>query len=426
MRLKFEHTEERLTRRTGLVLIDRFGKRHKLSTKLDHAFPQPGSNRGKSASEYILTLVEMLIDGAMHLEDVRSFAADDAYQTMTHHEHYPTSDAIGNWLRRHGGKDGEQRLWSVITDLTTALTTERELTLDIDAVFIEANKGDATMSYHGERGYYPLVGVCPDLGVFIGSRFQQGNVSPQSDLVSFLQRCCQSLDGRIAIVRSDSAAYNHEVINECVAQGRCFSITADHDEAVMAMIRTIPASDWRKGTSRDGTEAEYDIAETVHTMHQTPQAFRLVVKRTWREKQADLFDGNYSYWIIATNIPVEEKNTQALIHFHEQRGEAERMFGELKEYYNLNHLPCGQMNANTLYFTIGLLAYNLVHLLKRHYFGAEWKNKSIRSLRYWWLHVAARLSTHARYMIAHVAMPKELFECFHSIYLRLTLQPAPA
>ena len=116
-------------------------------------------------------------------------------------------------LRRHGGPDGEGRLWTVITELLSKLTTDKNLTLDIDTTLIEADKGDAEMSYKGLRGYQPLLGMCVEAGLCVGSRFQQGNISPQSDLASFIRECCQRLPDRITTVRSDSAAYNHDVIN---------------------------------------------------------------------------------------------------------------------------------------------------------------------------------------------------------------------
>jgi len=42
----------------------------------------------------------------------------------------------------------------------------------------------------------------------------------------------RALPDRIRTVRSDSAAYNHEVINDYFACDRLFSITADLNEAV--------------------------------------------------------------------------------------------------------------------------------------------------------------------------------------------------
>lgn len=425
MPLKLERTDERLTRRTGLILVNRFGEKINLASKINRAFREPGSNRGFDASDYVLTLTEMLIDGATTLEDVRLFENDEAYKEMAEVRHYPTSDAIGDWLRRHGGTDGESRLWSVISSVIQTMSGGSGLTLDIDGTLIEADKGDAQMTYKDFRGYHPLVGGSVELGLFASSRFQHGNAAPQQELVSFIHECVNNLPGTFSTIRSDSAAYNHVVINDCFANGRRFTITADHDVAVMAAVAKIPQTAWKQGRFDDGTRADYEVAETVHTMNHGTHAFRLVVKRTRRHHQDDLFDGNYHYWIIATNIPEQEKEAQAIIHFHNGRGEFEKMIGELKHHYGLEHLPCGQFSANSLYFTIGMLAFTLVQLLKRHYFGAEWKKKSVRSLRYYWLHLPSRIVSHARYTIAKVAIIPDLFEELLRIYLQLCLAPAP-
>ncbi len=99
MPLKFEHTTERLTRRTGLILVNRFGERLSLPSKINRAFRAPGSHHAFDASEYVLTIAEMLIDGATCLEDIRLFENDEAYKELAEIRHYPTSDAIGDWLR---------------------------------------------------------------------------------------------------------------------------------------------------------------------------------------------------------------------------------------------------------------------------------------------------------------------------------------
>ena len=425
--LKLEHTDERLTRRTGLILINRFGDKINLPQKINRAFREPGSNRGLEASEYVLSIAEMLIDGATCLEDVRLFENDEAYKEMAEIKHYPTSDAIGDWLRRHGGPDGERRLWTVLSSINQSGMTGGKssgLTLDIDGTLIEADKGDAEFTYKGFRGYHPLLGGSLELGLFVGSRFQQGNAVPQADLVSFIHDdCLKNMPGTFNTIRSDSAAFNSEVINYCFKQNLRFSITADHDVAVMEAVAKIPESEWYQGKNDDGSVASYQVAETVHSLDKTTHSFRLVIKRMKDAHQQDLFNGPYRYWIISTNIPQREKDAQAIIHFQNQRGEFEKMIGELKHHYGLDHFPCGQFNANALYFTIGILAFTLVQLLKRDYFGAEWKKKSVRSLRYYWLHVPSRIVSHARYTIAKVAMARILFEQLLSIYLRLSLAP---
>ncbi len=426
MPLKLEQTDERLTRRTGLILVNRFGDKINLASKIDRAFREPGSNRGLKPSEYVLSIAEMLIDGATCLEDIRLFEDDEAYKELAEVKHYPTSDAIGDWLRRHGGADGERRLWTVLSPLIQLLTGGSGRTLDIDGTIIEADKGDAQMTYKGFRGYHPLVGGSTELGLFVSSQFQQGNLSPQQGLVGFIGQCVANSPGTFSTVRSDSAAFNRYVINYCITHGLRFTITADHDVAVMETISKIPPNDWKQGRNDDGSTADYQVAGTVHVMSGVAQPFRLAIKRTRNTRQDDLFNGPYKYWAIATNIPEEEKDAQAILDFHNGRGEFEKMIGELKHHYGLDHLPCGQFSANSLYFTIGILAFTLVQLLKRHYFGPEWKKKSVRSLRYRWLHLPSRIVSHARYTVAKIAIAPALFEYFLSIYLKLSLSPLPS
>src|SRR6267143_495781 len=423
MDVKLERTDERLTRRTGLVLVNRFGDTIKLRSKINRAFREPGSNRGLEASEYVLSLAEMLIDGATYLEDIRLFQDDEAYKELVEVKDYPTSDALGDWLRRHGDRDGEKRLWTVISSVIQTMTGGSGLTLDIDGTLIEADKGDAQMTYKGFRGYHPLVGGSVELSLFTGSQFQQGNAAPQAELINFIDCCRTNVPGRFSTIRSDSAAFNSSVINHCFGEGLRFSITADRDSAVMESITRIPENEWIAAKYEDGSPADYEVSETIHVMDDVQKPFRLVAKRTKSSRQEDLFTGGYKYWIIATNIPHTEKDAQAIIHFQNKRGEFEKMIGELKHHFGLDHLPCGQFSANCLYFTIGILAFTLIQLLKRHYFPDDWRKKSIRSLRYHWLHLPSRIVSHARYIIAKIAVTPLIFQQLLRIYLALCLAP---
>jgi len=424
MRVKLEHTSERLTRRSGLILVNKFNNRIDLPIQIDKEFPEPGSNRGKRASEYVMPLIEMFIDGAIHLEDIKLFENDLAYKELTGVNSYPTSDAIGDWLRRHGNNEGEQKILRVNSEQVKKTLTNDEV-LDIDSSLIEADKGDAMMSYKGYRGYNPLLGIIIDKGIFICSRFQQGNVSPQSGLVSFINDSQQYSNGKIKRVRIDSAGYNHEVINHCFRNNLQFTITADQDVSVIESVKKIPKNSWKKRIDTESGEVEYEFSETIHTLNKSDESFRLVIKRTKR-KQINMFEGENKYWIIATNISKDEKTAEEVIDFHNQRGEMERLIGELKHHFNLDRLPCGQLSANSLYFTIGILSFNIVQLLKRNYFGEEWKRKSVKSLRYYWFHLPAKVIHRARYIVAKISTPYEIYKQIEATYLRVCLEPAPA
>jgi hypothetical protein len=121
----------------------------------------------------------MIIDGAMHLEDVNHLHSDEGYQELLKEMELPTSDAIGDWLRRHGGKESEKRMWEVIKEVLGVVYKEG-YTLDIDSTIIESEKGDSKKTYKGSYGYHPLLGIIAENGMIAGSDFREGNHSPQS------------------------------------------------------------------------------------------------------------------------------------------------------------------------------------------------------------------------------------------------------
>ncbi len=69
-----------------------------------------------------MTLVYMFTDGALHLEDVRHLMSDEAFQELLSDMQLPTSDAIGDWLRKHGGKQSEGKMFEVVKHLFVGLT----------------------------------------------------------------------------------------------------------------------------------------------------------------------------------------------------------------------------------------------------------------------------------------------------------------
>ena len=99
-------------------------------------------------------------------------------------------------------------------------------------------------------------------------------------MVGFAQNCEAALpEGKCIYLRSDSAAYQAAVINRYNQAGRSFTITADQDAAVKREIQNLAETAWTPYRTSDGLATDRQIAETVHTMNGTEQAFRLIVLR---------------------------------------------------------------------------------------------------------------------------------------------------
>lgn len=422
-RFKITRSKERLSNRIGLPLIEEIIEHLDLRKAIEQKFPKPGSNRGIKASDYITTLVYMFIDGAVHLEDVNHLHSDEAFQEMLSEMQLPTSDAIGDWLRRVGSKQTERQLWEVMQRLLAVVEKPGSI-LDIDATIIQSEKGDAERTYKGNYGYQPLLGIIAENGMVVGSDFREGNASPQSGLVELIEQCKRNYSQEIKIIRSDSAGWQKQIVDYCNENNLGFTISADQTTAVLEAVLSIAEEDWSDAVGFDGIKEGYQIAQRKYCFGSKKREVRLVVKRELLKKQIDLFS-NYRYWIVATNLKEEDYDNYQIIKLHQGRGSMEKKIGELKHQINLNHLPMGQFNSNCLYFTVGLLAYNLLQLLKLVGLPEEYHHKTVKTLRYQLLKLAGKLVLHARYIILQIAAPLKNIELFRGAYYRVKLAPLP-
>ena len=391
---KLERTSDTITAHAGLALLGEFAHGLGLPALVDRHLPLPGSGAGYRPSRFVMPLLLMLNGGGQALEDLRQIRHDAALRDLLGLDRIPSSDAVGNWLRRVGMSGGLHGLDQVMCEvLARSLRSDghESYTLDIDATPIEADKKSARMTYKGFRGYMPMVGHLAENGLVVFDEFREGNDSPGARNLDFLRRCCRRMpEGkRIGSFRSDSAAYQASVFNYCESEGVdiAFAVGADLDSAVLAVIEAIEDKEWRP--YQDG-----HIAETVHSMEKTDKAFRLVVVR--RPVQGELFDGEdarFRYKAIASN---REEEAEETVQWYDARGEhSENRIKELKIGLGMERMPCGQFWANAVFFRIGVLAYNLFRLFELVILPADWRRHQIRTVRWRLYQVAGKVVRHA-------------------------------
>ncbi len=406
-------TKETLTAHAGLALFGEFLHALKLPGWLDEALPGPGGPRGYQPNAFVVPLLLMLQGGGRSLEDLRQVRAEEGLRDVLGLEEMPSSDALGDWLRRMGAGTGLEGLAAVNRKLLArALRPEktRQFTLDIDATQIVAEKKSAKYTYKGELGYMPIVGHLAENGLVVGEEFRDGNVSPNTRNLEFIRHCSAQMPAgkRIAHVRADSAAYQAEIFNECEDNERTFTAGAPLDAAVQAAIAAIPEEDWR--SYQNGR-----IAETVHTMDETRKAFRLVVVR--RPVQLDLLGAenpSERYKAIASNRIESAEETVA---WYGQRGEcSENRIKELKIGFAMERMPCGAFGANAVFFRIGVLAYNLFAMFKRLVLPIGWRKHQVQTLRWRLYQTAGKIVHHAGAVTLKVAA--EVFDLFEEVRSR--------
>ena len=121
--------------------------------------------------------------------------------------------------------------------------------------------------------------------------------------------------------------------------------------------------------------------------------------------QRSLFETErYGYHAVASN---REESAAEVIWKHNGRGQSENWHKELKLDVGMEQLPCGQREANALYFAIGVLAYNLAQLLKRQVLPESYRTATLATLRWKVYRLAGKLVRHARGLILQIKADTE-------------------
>lgn len=412
---EIEGTEEPLIARGGLALVYQAARALKIPQVVDRELPPPGSGRGYRPSAFVMPLLLMFHGGGRKLEDLREVRGEVNLRQLLEMEELPASCTVGDWLRRLGEKGQGQAGLARVNQHLVAEVLRRDsaadYTLDVDATILETEKEEAQWTYKKVKGYQPLLGFLWGKGVVLHEEFREGNVPPGAGAVEFVEGCRERMPQgkRIGYLRSDSALYQAGVMNWCFDHKVLFTITADQDRAVKEAIKTIKPGEWQP------YERDREIAEVVHTMNHTRQAFRLIVER-WPKLQGELFHPDpYCYHVIATN---REEGAQEIVSLHDQRGEVENYIKELKNGFGLEWMPCGESYANAVFFRIGVLAYNLFLALKHLALPSWWRRHTIATLRWRLYQVAARVVKHAHRVILKLATSMDKVSLFRQVQHR--------
>ena len=381
------------------------------SAWVERYFPKPGSNRGYSAAEVVTLWMLMLHEGARCLEDVRHIRRDKALRKVLGLRRLPSADMLGDWLRRLGKDEVGIKALVEINRRLLALTLRgcAEVTLDIDATPVLCDKREAHRTYLGEKGYMPMLGHIGETGQAAGCEFRAGNMPPAQDNLGFVETCAAGLPAGVSVkyLRADAASYQGAVFEYCDTHEIGYVVRARRSKAMKAWITERPESAFtplmRDGEAVDGQHT----CRGVWAMDRYQNTFTLVVQRTRKGGQQDLdlgedatddettmTDGRYIYRALATNR--DALTDSEIVHWYNRRGEdSENRIKELKCDFAGERLPCGQFDANALYFHLCVTAYNLFVLL-RHSLPPEWHTCRAPTFRWRVVALAAKVVSHAR------------------------------
>lgn len=350
--------------------------------------------RGYEPAENIFALMGMLSAGGVALDDERLLSGDGGMQALL--GPMPAANTQGTFLRRFTGTM-LYRLGQIV--LTVAVKVIRalglkEVTIDIDAFFLDSQKDGVLMGHEGRRGYCPVMVTCAELKMPLAGLFRPGNASPGANLVGLLRRVMNMLIGLGLKMRSDSAGYQAEIVKLCDERKAGFTITARKDPAVLEVIRSISATDWKPYASPAYPNRPTEIAETVHAFaDKDAKAHRLIVLR-WLPEQLELLDDDrYRYHAVLTSL---EDKAEEVLDFHRQRQDESENTNKEVIATGLEKLPCAELSANAAFFQVVLLTAVVIAALKYLVLPEAWRSFTIQTLRYRLIRLAGIVRRRAR------------------------------
>ena len=308
-----------------------------------------------------------------------------------------------------------------------------QVILDFDATPITAHseKEQAAGHYKGGFGFHPLLATCGR--EVLAAILRPGNAGANNAAdhlevfeLALAQLPPSALDGSI-LVRSDSAGASHAFAAACRETRARFSFGYALTETVRAAILALPEAAWRPARNQDGQAREGAwVAELTARvgLDAWPAGSRLICRRERPHPGAQLsftdHDGHRFQCFITDQTGT---NLAALEVRHREHAIVEDRVRTLKSTGAAN-LPFSEFAANQAWLETALMAHDITAWAQQLLFTGDHAVCEPKRLRYRLLHVAARLTRHARQLTLHLPADWPWAGAIEQAFKRLAALPA--
>jgi hypothetical protein len=287
----------------------------------------------------------------------------------------------------------------------------REVILDFDAFPIGAHseKEGAAGHYKGGFGHHPLLVSCGRDVLAAILRPGNAGANDAEDHLHVLELALEqlpkaALDGPI-LARADSAGASHVFAAACRETGIAFSLGYGLTEPVRTAILGLGERAYKPAVNGDGEARDGAwVAELTARvdLQAWPEGTRLICRRERPHPGAQLsfadHDGHRFQCFITDQTSTDLPALEARHRRHAVVEDRIRVLHDL----GLDNLPFADWEPNAAWLELCLIAHDLTVWTQQTCLGAEHAIAEPKRLRYRILHVAARLTRHARRTTLHL------------------------
>ena len=394
----FEDTD--LTHFGGLILIQRFCQRLRLRWLLQRDVTIAHRVGDFQPADLLLAMFYILIAGLRRVSKTEVLQYNGTFLSLLSLDRFPYASTLRRFLHRIEPQAVRQlvrlhdRLRAQLFELPQPRST---LVLDLDSVVLTVygEQQGSRVGYNpkkkGRRSYHPLLCFESQRQEYWHGSFRPGNAAASTGAVRFMERCLAKVPSQVARsrvrVRADSGFYDGYLLKMLENKGCGYAVVAKQFRTIRSRAQAGSFKKLKHG---------WETAEFSFQAHGWPKARRFVVIRRpipedpEEASQLPLFrDRRYTYEVLVTNLKL---SPWRVWRFYAPRATVEKIIRELLYDLPLNQIPTKRWIANVAFFHTMMLAYNLVHWLKRTCLSRVYSQATVETVRRDFLAVPARLT----------------------------------
>jgi len=302
------------------------------------------------------------------------------------------NDILGN----EAGLLGLEAALTRSTDALLKRKNKKRLILDLDSTEDPAHGKQEGVAYNGhfaKNCFHPLFCFTSE-GDCLRAKLRPGNVHSADGVLGFVKPIAERYRGwfKLFWFRGDAAFANPETYDYCEEERIAYFIRLPSNANLMRLLE--PHLNRPVGRlPKSGIQVK--IVDLHYQAKSWSRPRRVVAKIEWH--RGELFP-RIGFVVTSSRLPAGK-----VVKVYNGRAEIENRIKEGKNTLRWDKTSCQRFEANQARLKMGVLAYNLLHMIRQFYVWGEEVKRSMEWLIKRLIKVGARVSYHARRWYVHVA-----------------------
>ena len=310
-----------------------------------------------------------------------------------------------------GTEAGLTALENALTRSNDALMKRKKkqrLIVDVDSTEDPAHGKQENVAFNGHFGkncFDPVFAFTSD-GDCLRAKLRPGNVHSADGVLDFLDPIVRRYRSRFILfwLRGDAAFAQPGVYEYCEDERVTYFIRLSTNAA---LNRPIDPYLTRPAGRPPKSGIQIRLVDLRYRAQTWDRERRVVAKIEWHD--GELF-ARIGFIVTNSKLPAGK-----VVKVYNGRGDVENRIKEGKNTLRWDKTSCHRFAANQARLLMGVLAYNLLHMLRQFYLMGEEVKRSMEWLIKRLIKVGARVAYHGRSWQIHVASAFPLARCYRAV-----------